>query len=246
MGLNYLSLIFKIKNLVFLDVVYLQYGRAAKSEPPVRPFVFVTCLDICSRFLYCELIPEGRVNSETLKKAFLRLFKYQHMPYFSILRGDKDKSLAKINNEVFAKRNMFLTVKRGPRFLTILENVIKQIEKKLSQYLLLNPKVTNYKRVLKMACDSYDKTINSAYGLRPVDANSKLYDPYLRSKMFPKEGLLPFHQFLKEQLRLQKEIRKPRTRSSKNVQERYDSWKIGDLCLVAFSPNALRRGKCVS
>ena len=61
--------------------------------------------------------------------------------------------------------------------------------------------------------------------------------------MFPKEGILPFHQFLKEQLRLQRKIREPRKKPPKNVQERYDQWKIGDKCLVAFAPDALRRGE---
>ena len=66
-------------------------------------------------------------------------------------------------------------------------------------------------------------------------------DPLIRSRMYKKEGLLPFHQFLKQQMKLQARVNTPRTKPAKNIGEKFTDWRVGDLCLVSFSKNALQR-----
>ena len=95
------------------------------------------------------------------------------------------------------------------------------------------------------------------HGFRPVDCNQKFYDPLIRAKLPQREGmkscqfsnlnimseyflgLLPFHTFLKEQMKIQTRLSKPR--SSTNVGEKHDDWRVGDLCLVNFAKQSIKR-----
>ena len=86
-------------------MVYDQSGKA--------PFVFMAVLDLHSRFLYTEIVPQGRVNRESIQLVFSRMFKYQNMPKFSILRCDKDRTMLSLKNNFFARHNILLMVKRG-------------------------------------------------------------------------------------------------------------------------------------
>ena len=67
----------------YCDCVYFQYGRDYEKK-----LIFLIVIDIFTKYIYTTPIKEGRINSETLTKAFERLFR-RGMPHFSILRSDR-------------------------------------------------------------------------------------------------------------------------------------------------------------
>ena len=65
------------------DVCYFRYAENNKNK---KEMVWLICQDIFTKYCYTTLIEENRVNSANLKRAFLRLFRGQKMPHFSIIR----------------------------------------------------------------------------------------------------------------------------------------------------------------
>ena len=70
--------------------------------------------------------------------------------------------------------------------------------------------------------------------------NSLLLDPLHTLPYFA--GLLPFDTFLKQQLRLMKKVNTPRPKDDQKVVRRYTEWRVGDKCLIDYTPHRLTRG----
>ena len=77
--------------LAYCDPAYLQL-------PNKKIFKFLVVCDAMSKFVYAHYLAE--VNPKELKKAFKALFR-QRMPYFAIIKVDKDKSLYILTHTFF-------------------------------------------------------------------------------------------------------------------------------------------------
>lgn len=94
---------------------------------------------------------------------------------------DPDPSINKIK-DLFISKGTLLQVKRGPRYLHALDVVLKNLEKRLSQYLLKYPH-SDLRRCLQSAVLGYNQKIHSAHKLTPEVANDSILDGILRQRM---------------------------------------------------------------
>ena len=94
-------------------MAYLPFGDKGSG----KQMVFTACLDPFSKYLWTDLIPEGKVNPATMKASFHRLFQ-KGLPKFSILRVDRDPSIQKIK-PMFIKKHMLLQVKSRTKTLQL-------------------------------------------------------------------------------------------------------------------------------
>ena len=235
----------------FADIAYLNYPTPSGS----KEFIFLACIDIFSKYLWTEIIPENKVNPKSVKKAFLRLFK-RGMPHFSILRVDRDPSIWSIRS-IFSKLGMLLQVKRGPHYMATLDNVIKQIEGKMMKYLVAKPH-SSPKRLVQEVTVGFNNTVQSSHCMTPKEvrigggkiidhleykvfqANNPVLDPLIRKRLYPDQHLEPFDSFLKKQLRLQKKVNTPRSEDLPvEMSEKYDTFRVGDKVILNFGPDSL-------
>ena len=218
----------------FADVVYLRYGPGNKEM-----MVFLVVLDVFCRYMYATLIPSKIVNPTTMEKAFKKLFR-QKMPSFPLLRVDRDPSTLKLR-PYFASRRMLLQVKRGPQYMGVLDTAIRVIENRLSRFLVKYPHA-NLERALTNVVKSWNQTPVKKLQLTPTEARNPVLDPILRRRLYPKENLLPFDTFLKKQLKLMRKVNTPRPKDDTTVITSHNQWRVGDKCLINYSPHYLTRG----
>lgn len=64
-----------------------------------------------------------------------------------------------------------------------------------------------------------------SHKLTPQLANTAEMDPIIRKKLFPLKKLIPFDDFVRRELRLQKAVHTPR-KDMKNPPESWKSWKV--------------------
>lgn len=188
-------------------------------------------LDSTSRFLYTASLK--LVNPTELKQAFITLFK-QKMPLFPVLRFDGDPSLKKID-PFFQAKHMLLRFKRGPYKLGLIEPKIKLLKHKLIKHLRMHPEDFSEGRraaILKEATFSINNTFSKRLTMTPSEANNPMLDPYLRKVLYPNHHIEPFEKFLVEQLRLQKKLSLPASRSKGNLSAH--DFRIGDIVTVAY------------
>ena len=121
----------------------------------------------------------------------------------------------------------------------ILDNGIKQIEAKLSRYFLKYPQA-NLQKSLNKIIFAWNNTYVKKFMMTPTQARNEILDPIIRARQYPEEGLLPFSDFLRQQLKLQAKVTKPRTKPM-GVITNYKQWRVGDKCLIDFSKK-LHRG----
>ena len=132
----------------FGDTVYMRYGKDNEKQ-----IVFLLVVDVFNRYLYGEVIKEGKVNPVTMEKAWKTLFR-KGMPKFPVIRVDRDKSTLTLRS-MFAKKRILLQVLRGPHFMGLLDTCIRVIENKLSRHLFKYPNA-NLDKALAQACTSWN------------------------------------------------------------------------------------------
>ena len=91
---------------------------------------------------------------------------------------------------------------------------------------------------MSLCTQGYNSTVHKSHTLTPNAAHQEILDPWLRKQMYnPKKdsGLLPFDDFLRKELKLQKKLKVPRGHGvlPRNSQD----WRINDLCLINFGTN---------
>ena len=142
--------------LGYCDPVYIQL-------PNKKIFKFLVVCDAMSKFCYAQHLAE--VNPKELKKAFQALFR-QGMPYFAIVKVDKDRSLGTLANNFFANRHVLLSQRRSKAHMMFLEPIKRTLKKKLIQNFRKHPDQNDYSdAVLKKNLRQipWSKTINCKF-----------------------------------------------------------------------------------
>ena len=212
------------------DTVFMKYGK--DNEKELR---FLIVQDVASRFIYTQLIP-GSINKESMRKAFLKLWRNKKMHNWSILRCDLDPTIL-ANRDIFEKRNCLLLEKRGGKYLHILERTIQTLEHKLSPFLLSKPS-SNLEKCLRNVTQSFNSTPHASHSYAPRDVNSPIFDAMIRSR--DRSPLRPFSEFLHRQLRLQKKVHEGPLNENKLGE--WSKYKVGDRVLLNFPKTYLKRG----
>ena len=223
----------------YCDTVFLKLPQEKLKETGKKGvFIFLLVADTHSRYLYTT--PCDQVNPTKLKAAFNRLFKDQDMPYFSVLRVDRDKSLNTLVR-YFAGRDMLLRARRSVHHMGFLEGIIKTLKKRFILLAKKNPprggkwSSRALEKTLSELTKGYNSTVSTSHGLTPESCNSPIYDPLLRERLYPRRKLEPFADYVHEVLDRQTKANTPRPPDAKRIyDERRDSFKKNDLVYIDF------------
>lgn len=211
------------------------------------PFLLV--VDTTSRYIYTFSLRV--VSPPEVRKAFLHLFR-NGMPYFPILRMDRDVTIKSLRS-FFEKKDMLIRPKRGIHKLSLLEPLMKVLKRKLIRHLKKHPEDYSDGRrrdILQEATHSINNTVSSSHGRTPAQVNSPMMDPFLRKVLYPNHKIQPFDVFLTEQLKLQKKVNTEDPVGKKNMKEGPKDFRVNQTVYIDFESDGklgrrygIQRGK---
>ena len=222
----------------YCDPIFIPY--ATKTGEKKNFNALVVC-DVHSRYLWTT--PLEKVNPKYLKAAFLSLFR-NGLPYFAILRCDRDKSLNALANTFFAKRDILLLARRSLTHMGFLEGIIRNIKRKMMKSLRMTSEPWTQRRLqvaLREVTHSYNHTESSSHGMKPAECNFPEFDPVLRAKLYGNQPLEKFETLYTQTLERQKKANSPRKSWKSKFKEGPDDFKKGDIVYINFEENRVGR-----
>ena len=132
----------------------------------------------------------------------------------------------------FSEQGTLLQIHRGINHMSLLDVYVKYLKTRMISYLKIHPQ-KNFPDVLNKAVTSYNQTHQKLLQGSPACLNSNFFDPILRAclhKHHPK--LLPFDQWYKQQLVLQKKFLTPR----KGPPKSRDDFRVNELVMLQHYP----------
>ena len=215
-----------------------EHKAAVKKRHKNYPMLLV--MDGMARKMWARLLSGGSVTKQSLKNAFLHLWRTSDMVFFPILIADKDTVLKSLADDHFFKhKHVWLRRRESAVHLTIFESGARVVKSKMLKAIELSHEpgtvtLPKLKALLAAAVKSYNETPQLKMGVSPERAFSPLMDPYLRKRLYPEAEAEPerFSDYLERVMKLREDFHTPRAASDTSTKTYHEN----DVVYIKYKP----------